>query len=76
MPTRIIFGAGLIALSLAYFSFMAEKRTDRFVDLAKAMGENIDLLPEKEKVLFFYPKWAGFPARYSCGSNEFYPYIT
>ena len=46
-------GAGLIALSIAYFSFMAEKRPDRFVDLAKAMGKNIDLLPEKEKAFSF-----------------------
>jgi len=46
-------GAGLIALSVAYFSFMAEKCPERFVDLAKAMGENIDLLPEKEKAFAF-----------------------
>ena len=46
-------GAGLIALSVAYFSFMAEKCPARFVDLAKAMGENIDLLPEKEKAFAF-----------------------
>jgi len=30
-------GAGLIALSVAYFSFMAEKCPERFVDLAQAM---------------------------------------
>ena len=46
-------GAGLIALSVAYFSFMVEKCPERFVDLAKAMGENIDLLPEKEKAFTF-----------------------
>ena len=46
-------GAGLIALSVAYFSFMAEKCPERFVDLAKAMGENIDFLPEKEKAFAF-----------------------
>lgn len=46
-------GAGLIALSVAYFSFMAEKCPERFIDLAKAMGENIDLLPEKEKAFAF-----------------------
>lgn len=32
---------------------MAEKCPERFVDLAKAMGENIDLLPEKEKAFAF-----------------------
>jgi len=46
-------GAGLIALSVAYFIFMVEKCPERFVDLAKAMGENIDLLPEKEKAFTF-----------------------
>jgi len=46
-------GAGLIALSVAYFSFMAEKCPERFVGLAKAMGENIDLLHEKEKAFAF-----------------------
>ena len=46
-------GAGLIALSVAYFSFMAEKCPERFVDLAKAMGENIDFLPEKERAFAF-----------------------
>lgn len=46
-------GAGLIALSLAYFRFMAEKCPERFVDLAQAMGENINLLSEKEKAFAF-----------------------
>lgn len=46
-------GAGLIALSVAYFSFMAEKHPERFVDLAKAMGENVNLLHEKEKAFAF-----------------------
>ena len=46
-------GAGLIALSVAYFSFMVEKCPERFVDLAKAMGENINLPPEKEKAFTF-----------------------
>jgi len=46
-------GAGLIALSVAYFTFMAEKCPERFVDLAQAMGENINLLSEKEKAFAF-----------------------
>ena len=46
-------GAGLISLSVAYFTFMAERCPERFVDLAKAMGENIDLLPEKERAFAF-----------------------
>lgn len=34
-------GAGLIMLSVSYFSFMASKAPDRFIDLARAMGEDI-----------------------------------
>lgn len=34
-------GAGLIMLSVSYFSFMASKVPERFVDIAKAMGEEI-----------------------------------
>lgn len=34
-------GAGLIMLSVSYFSYMASKAPDRFIDLAKAMGEEI-----------------------------------
>ncbi|HHV73867.1 MAG TPA: iron-containing alcohol dehydrogenase [Thermoanaerobacterium sp.] len=34
-------GAGLIMLSVSYFSFMASKAPERFVDIAKAMGEEI-----------------------------------
>ena len=46
-------GAGLIAISVAYFSFMAEKCPERFVPLAKAMGEDVDNLPEGEKAFAF-----------------------
>ena len=46
-------GAGLISLSVAYFTFMAERCPERFIDLAKAMGNNIDLLPEKERAFAF-----------------------
>ncbi len=40
-------GAGLTALSVSYFSFMAEKCPERFPALAKAMGEDVDRLPTK-----------------------------
>ena len=46
-------GAGLTMLSVAYFSFIAERNPDRFSDLAKAMGEDVDSLPEKEKAFSF-----------------------
>lgn len=41
-------GAGLTALSVSYFSFMAEKCPERFPALAAAMGENVDVLPTVE----------------------------
>jgi alcohol dehydrogenase len=40
-------GAGLTALSVSYFSFMAEKCPERFPALAKAMGEDVDKLLSK-----------------------------
>jgi alcohol dehydrogenase len=46
-------GAGLTMLSVSYFSYLAEKHPERFPDMAKAMGENIDALPEKERPLAF-----------------------
>jgi len=46
-------GAGLTMLSVAYFSFIAERHPERFSDLAKAMGEDVDHLPDKEKAFAF-----------------------
>jgi alcohol dehydrogenase len=46
-------GAGLTMLSVSYFSCLAEKHPARFPDMAKAMGEDIDTLPEKERPLAF-----------------------
>lgn len=42
-------GAGLIMLSLAYHSFFAEKIPERYIDMAKAMGERVEELPETER---------------------------
>jgi alcohol dehydrogenase len=42
-------GAGLTALSVSYFSFMAEKCPDRFPALAKAMGEDAAKFSTKAK---------------------------
>jgi alcohol dehydrogenase len=42
-------GAGLVMLSSSYYTFFADKAPERFVDMARAMGENVDLLPENEK---------------------------
>jgi alcohol dehydrogenase len=46
-------GAGLTMLSVSYFSCLAEKHPARFPDMAKAMGEDVDALPEKERSFAF-----------------------
>ncbi|NDV28389.1 iron-containing alcohol dehydrogenase [Desulfovibrio sp. JC010] len=46
-------GAGLILLSIPYFTFMAEKAPERFPAMAKAMGVNVDALPENERPMAF-----------------------
>ena len=40
-------------LSVAYFSFIAERNPERFPELGRAMGENVNSLPEKEKPFAF-----------------------
>jgi len=46
-------GAGLTMLSVSYFGYLAERHPARFPDLARAMGEEIDGLSEKDKALAF-----------------------
>jgi alcohol dehydrogenase len=46
-------GAGLTMLSVAYFSYLAERNPARFPDLARAMGERIEGLSEKDQALAF-----------------------
>lgn len=46
-------GAGLITLSVPYFSFLAGKCGERFINMARAMGEDVDALPAKEKPYAF-----------------------
>jgi len=46
-------GCGLTMLSVAYFSDLAERRPERFAELAQAMGEKVDLLPESERAFAF-----------------------
>jgi alcohol dehydrogenase len=46
-------GAGLTMLSVSYFSYLAERNPARFPDLARAMGENIDGLSEKDQAMAF-----------------------
>ncbi|MDI3481073.1 MAG: hypothetical protein PWQ97_728 [Tepidanaerobacteraceae bacterium] len=46
-------GAGLIMLSEAYYTFFASKAPERFTAMARAMGVNVDFLPEKERPMAF-----------------------
>ncbi len=46
-------GAGLTMLSVAYFSYLAERNPNRFPDLARAMGETIDGLSKKDQAMAF-----------------------
>jgi alcohol dehydrogenase len=46
-------GAGLTMLSVAYFSYLAERNPRRFPDLARAMGERTEGLSEQEQAMAF-----------------------
>lgn len=46
-------GAGLIMLSEAYFTFFASKAPERFTDMAKAMGADVNSLPPQDRPMSF-----------------------
>ena len=46
-------GAGLTMLSVGYFSYLAERNPARFPDLARAMGERIESLSQKDQAMAF-----------------------
>jgi alcohol dehydrogenase len=50
---EVAHGCGLTMLSVSFFSCLAQKNPARFPDLARAMGENVDELPEKERPMAF-----------------------
>jgi alcohol dehydrogenase len=50
---EVAHGAGLTMLSVSYFSYLAERNPVRFGDLARAMGQDIDGLSEKESAKTF-----------------------
>jgi alcohol dehydrogenase len=50
---NVAHGAGLTMLSVSYFTYLAERNPARFPDLARAMGEDVDGLSEKEKAMAF-----------------------
>ncbi|OVE82314.1 alcohol dehydrogenase [bacterium M21] len=48
-------GAGLVLLSVAYFTYLIENSPEasRFTDMARAMGESVDALPRVEQPMAF-----------------------
>jgi len=46
-------GAGLTILSLAYFTFLAERNPARYADMAAAMGVHVEGLKEKDQAMAF-----------------------
>jgi alcohol dehydrogenase len=50
---NVAHGCGLTMLSVSYFTCLAERNPARFPDLAGAMGENVDDLPEKDRSMAF-----------------------
>jgi len=46
-------GAGLIILSVAYFSHFAEKIPVRFRDMARAMSKDVDAVPTERQPMLF-----------------------
>ena len=50
---EVAHGAGLTMLSVSYFTYLAERNPARFGDLARAMGEDLDGLSEKESAMAF-----------------------
>ena len=50
---EVAHGCGLTMLSVAYFSDLAEHDPARFAEMAAAMGEKVDSLPEPKRALAF-----------------------
>lgn len=50
---EVAHGSGLTMLSVSYFSYLAERNPERFPDLARAMGEDVDGLSETEQAMTF-----------------------
>ena len=50
---EVAHGAGLTLLSVEYFRTLAERAPERFPDLARAMGEDPEAVPESERPFVF-----------------------
>jgi alcohol dehydrogenase len=51
--TKLPHGAGLIMLSESYFTFFASKVPEKFEDMAKAMGVDVDSITKEERPMSF-----------------------
>lgn len=62
-------GAGLIMLSESYHSFFLERTlADRYTEMARVMGEDVDSLPEKDRPAAF--KTALLKMQRACGVDK------
>jgi alcohol dehydrogenase len=61
-------GAGLIMLSEAYYTFFASKAPERFIAMAKAMGVDVNSLPEEERPMSFVKALVKLQA--DCGVRD------
>ncbi|WP_238882457.1 iron-containing alcohol dehydrogenase [Clostridium sp. YIM B02551] len=61
-------GAGLIMLSEAYYTFFAERSPERFVNMARAMGVDVNSINEKERPMAFVK--ALVKLQEDCGVRE------
>ncbi len=65
---QLAHGAGLIMLLVPYFSFFVDKVPGRLTDMARAMGVDVDALPEKERPAAFLQALKTLQA--SCGVDQ------
>ncbi|MDD7792835.1 iron-containing alcohol dehydrogenase [Clostridium sp. 'White wine YQ'] len=61
-------GAGLIMLSETYYTFFAEKSPERFVNMARAMGVDVNSISENERPMAFVK--ALVKLQEECGVRE------
>jgi len=64
----IAHGAGLIMLSKSYHSFFVDKSPERYTEMARVMGENVDNLPVSERPRAFVT--ALLKLQKACGVDQ------
>lgn len=61
-------GAGLIMLSESYYTFFSSKVPGRIADMARALGVNVDIIPENERAISFVQALVALQK--ACGVRE------